>query len=170
MTCHTWNLFWDDYRVNSKAFAFLLIWTLVFVGFSRATSVVEKVPEGLCGRWSVVRYVRASGGASAAVDRRLVGAEVSYSDVEVKTAGKTVPAPQFEVKRLTAVDFYFQHRTEPREIWVQEPIVVVRVISAGRPVTSFGMLVVLKNADEILTTWDGNYYLLRRVAACDGRK
>ena len=137
-------------------------------GHSETTS---KVPKAICGNW----IVKSSITDAAAPHYEYLGLHVTYSSKIMRFGDQfTIKNPVYVVSKWSSDKFsqYFPH-DDLSDIGIKgNSVSVVNVIDNKRgdmvhTVMGPGSFVLIRNKYKIITNWDGDFYVLKRVGkAC----
>jgi hypothetical protein len=128
-----------------------------------AQTVSSSAPSSICGVWLVTKVIPTSG-VHATENPSWLGREISYSDGEMRTGSRVVQRIRYRTRSQTAAEFYADLRIHLTELGIVGSTVTIIEALDDRSVlaTGLGSIVFLKNESEVLTLWDGNFYLMQR--------
>ena len=126
---------------------------------------LSQPPGSICGRWVVKKAIP----VAAAPNPKYIGLRAEYLP-GVMRFDKTVEVnkPLYEVERLSQGRFFSEFHNYPNELGINGNLVVVIDVlnRKGNKVVNPGTLLVVRGKN-ILTLWDGVFYLLaRRGPSC----
>lgn len=132
-------------------------------------ATVSRPPAAVCGHWVVTKVIPTSG-ISAAPRREFIGMTVEYLPSRMRFGNLVaVRHPKYRVERQSAAKFLRLSHVRLSELGIKgSSVLLVNVLDEkGRDVIRPGAGLEVRNTRQIITDWNGVYYLLeRRGAAC----
>jgi len=127
-------------------------------------------PASLCGHWTVTKIIPTSG-ISTSPRKGFLAVEVEYLPSEMRFAKDViVHHALYATKRQSVPEFFKESYIRPSELGIKgDSVLVVNVLDAqGKDVIGPGTSIFVRNSNEVITVWDGVYYLLKRKGAACG--
>ena len=135
-----------------------------------APSTKAQPPASVCGHWVVTKIIPTSG-ISTTPRKEFLGVEVKYLPSEMQFGNEvTVHHPQYAVEHQSASEFFKESYIRPSELGIKgHSILIINVEDGdGKDVIRPGASIFVRNSRELITLWDGVYYLLKKKSASCG--
>ena len=139
-----------------------------------APVVIAQVPaRAICGRWKVKRVIPTTNIQTSPDDaKKYLGTEIVYAADEFKFGSEAAEHIKYKTGRMTAANFYEEYRAQLKELGVtRDWVSTIEVLDAkGDAVLNPGATVFVRNANIIVTMWDGIYFEVVRETPETGTK
>lgn len=137
---------------------------------AQAQSVPDVKPAAsICGDWVVESVLQTSNvQVSPEALRKFVGLRAQFGKLEARIGNRRIKRPVYKVTRVSDAEFFKNNAIPLTKLGIRKKNAVIVNVqnSAGNDVTRFGTEIVIKNHNEVITTWDGGYFQLVRTAPC----
>jgi hypothetical protein len=127
----------------------------------------ESPQQNLYGNWQIVAY-RFGDGISVGPReaRRLLGKKISFSSGRAVSGREVCAQPVYESKRLDVEQFLREFKTSPKSIGIKRDYIdVLNVHCGGTDWTVPGSLLLKIPNGQILTMWDGVFFVLKKQSS-----
>jgi len=124
-------------------------------------------PASVCGHWVVTKVVPTSG-ISTSPRKDFLGLEAEYLPSEMRFGNKVVVRnPLYRVERQSVAEFFKQSYDRLSELGIKgDSVLIIDVLDEnGKDVIRPGAVLHVRNSHQIITLWEGVYYLLERKGA-----
>jgi hypothetical protein len=130
-------------------------------------------PTSVCGRWVVKQLLLTTNvQTSPASLRKYLGYTAEYSASEMRFGKSVIPHPSYSISRLSESEFFSQNTIPLSQLGISDKAVDEIVVkdSAGKDVVRPGADLFVRNRDQLITQWDGGYFVLVRKGTCTDEK
>jgi hypothetical protein len=138
------------------------VFAIALLTTAGAALAASEIPH-VFGTWQVVAhacphiYAMTSGQAD-----RWIGIEAEYSPGVARFGKFVCPNPSYVATTRTAIDFARGTLFSPEELGLPMDSVTTVNVTCSQPSPWPGNQLLLKNSTEIITSWDGVYFTMRR--------
>jgi len=134
-------------------------------------AVSSRPPASVCGHW-IVKKVIPTIGVSAAPRKDFIGMKAEYLPSEMRFGSLvTVRRSFYRVRKWSRRKFFTEFHNHVAELGVKgESVLLVDVVDEhGNDIIRPGAGLIIRNDHQIISDWNGVYYLLEREGApCPG--
>ena len=115
------------------------------------------------GDWRVI-WLTAPGVSALAPTEATgwVGTVATYDDHRAVFGRDACNAASYTTRTVTPEGFTQEYRVRPTDLGLQGEAITLVTVSCASAWTNRGSLLIVKSADEMLTTWDGVFFVLER--------
>jgi hypothetical protein len=150
---------------------------LFFTAFAMASlmytiSMADPAPQpppSICGTWMVRRLLQ-TGGVSISPEelKKLLGIRAIYSPSAMQFGDIVATNPVYIVSRKSNDEFFSDNHIPISQLGIKSNTVLeVDVEHAdGKDVLGPGAVLFIRNANTIVTTWNGGYFEMARTGPC----
>lgn len=134
------------------------------VSVASAGGTSAPVSSGLTGTWKVTAY-RFGDGVSVGDDQAKIwlGKTVTYAPNSAVSGKDSCKAVKYSPKRLNQQAFLEEYRTSLKSVGLSGSSTLTTSVMCNKQMwTAFGSTVLNKSGNQLLTIWDGVYFVLQR--------